>query len=301
MRIFVTGASGWIGSALVPELIDAGHQVVGLARSEASAAALTEAGAEVVRGTVDDLDVLRTAATGSDAVIHLAFKHDIAFSGDFQGAVDADRRAIDAFGEVLAGSDRPLVIASGTLGITPPGQIVTEKDRPDVSPHPRIANGEAALDWSERGVRSSVVRFAPTVHGEGDHGFVATLVDIARSAGASGYIDDGTNRWPAVHRQDAAALVRLAVEQAPAGSILHAIGEEGVTTRAIAEAIGAQLGLPVDSVPAAAAGDRFRFLAGFFGMDAPASNELTRQLLPWSPTGPTLLADLEAGYYTRPA
>ncbi|MFG2926036.1 SDR family oxidoreductase [Streptomyces sp. NPDC048305] len=299
MRIFVTGASGWIGSAVVPELIDAGHQVVGLARSESSAAALTEAGAEVVRGTVDDLGVLREAAASADGVIHLAFKHDIAFSGDFRGAAEADRRAVDAFGDVLAGTDRPLVIASGLAGLTR-GRAATERDMPEVDGSPtsvRAATSGATLALASRGVRSVVVRLAPTCHGEGDPGFVATLVAIARARGVSGYIGDGANRWAAVHRLDAARLFRLAVESAPAGSVLHGAAEEGVALRTIAEVIGRRLGIPVASVAPEAAAEHFGWAAGFIGMDSAASHALTAELLGWRPEGLGLLEDLEKGYY----
>ncbi|MFJ1643838.1 SDR family oxidoreductase [Streptomyces sp. NPDC088258] len=295
MRVFVTGASGWIGSAVVPELIGAGHQVVGLARSDASADALAAAGAEVHRGSLDDLDALREAAAASDGVIHLAFKHDIAFTGDFQGASDADRRAIDAFGEVLAGSDRPLVIASGTLGLSP-GHVATEKDTAAAG-SPRAANAEAALGLAVGGVRSSVVRLSPTVHGDGDKGFLASLVSIARDKGVSGYIGDGANRWTAVHRLDAATLFRLAVEKAPAGSVLHGVAEEGVPLRAIAEAIGRHLGLPVVPVAPEDAAGHFTWMADFLALDSPASNTLTRELLGWRPTHPGLIADLDAGHY----
>ena len=298
MQVFVTGASGWIGSATVQELLGAGHDVVGLARSADSATALAAAGAEPLLGSLDDLDTLRAAATRSDGVIHLAFKHDIAFTGDFQGAVDADRRAIEVFGDALEGSGRPLLIASGTLGLAP-GRVGTERDLPDPAVHPRIANAHAALSLADRGVRSSVVRFAPTVHGEGDHGFVATLVNIAREKQIAGFLGDGSNRWPAVHRLDAANLVRLAFEKAPAGSVLHATDEDGIATRAIAEAIGRQLDVPVASIPDDEAADHFGFLAGFYGMDAPASSLLTRELLGWAPTQPGLLADLDEGRYTR--
>ncbi|MER6262724.1 SDR family oxidoreductase [Streptomyces sp. 900105245] len=301
MRIFVTGASGWIGSAVVPELVDAGHRVVGLARSGTSAAALTAAGAEVVRGTVDDLDVLRDTAAASDGVIHLAFKHDIAFTGDFQGAAEADRRAVDVFGEALAGTGRPLVIASGVVGLAP-GRVATERDRPTVDGSPvsvRSATAQAALDLASRGVRSSVVRLSPTCHGEGDHGFMATLVAIARAKGVSGHVGDGGNRWPAVHRLDAARLFHLAVEKAPAGSVLHGVAEEGVAIRDVAEVIGRHLGVPVVSVPPEAAPEHFTWLSGFLGTDVPVSGALTRELLGWEPTRPGLLADLEAGHYFR--
>ncbi|PVE09866.1 SDR family oxidoreductase [Streptomyces scopuliridis] len=299
MRIFVTGASGWIGSAVVPELIDAGHQVVGLARSDASAAALTAAGAEVVRGTVDDLGVLRDAAAASDGVIHLAFKHDIAFSGDFQGAAEADRRAVDTFGDALAGTDRPFVLASGVLGLAP-GRVATERDMPTIDGSPlstRSATAQAMLALASRGVRSSVVRLSPTCHGEGDQGFMATLVAIARAKGVSGYIGDGANRWPAVHRLDAARLFRLAVEEAPAGSVLHGVADEGVAIRDIAEVIGRHLDVPVTSVAPEAAADHFAWLGALLGLDAPTSNTLTRELLDWEQTHPGLLEDLDKGHY----
>src|SRR5579863_1270902 len=255
MRVFVTGASGWIGSAVVPELVDAGHEVVGLARSDASAAALAAAGAAVERGSLDDLDVLHRAAAASDGVIHLAFKHEWMRTGDFQGAAEADRHAVDTFGDALAGSDRPLVIASGTLGVAP-GRVATEQDGHDgeppaafgPGPSARRATAEFTLSLASRDVRSSVLRLPPTVHGAGDHGFMATLVGIARDKGVSGYIGDGANRWPAVHRFDAAHLFRLALEHAPAGSALHAVADEGVPIRAIAEVIGRHLDLPVASI-----------------------------------------------------
>jgi nucleoside-diphosphate-sugar epimerase len=305
MRVFVTGASGWIGSAVVPELIDAGHQVTGLARSDASAAALAAAGAQVHRGTLDDLDGLRSAAAASDGVIHLAFKHDIAFSGDFQGAADADRRAVETFGEALAGSDRPFLIASGTLGLSP-GRMATERDGhgsgSDTAawgggPEARRATAELTLSFASRGIRSSVVRLPPTNHGDGDNGFMATLVAIARAKGVSGYLGDGSNRWPAVHRLDSAHLFRLALEQAPAGSTLHAIDDEGVPIRAVAEVIGRHLDLPVVAIAPEDAGEHFSWLATFIGMDSPASSTLTRELLGWHPTHPGLIDDLDKGHY----
>jgi nucleoside-diphosphate-sugar epimerase len=211
-------------------------------------------------------------------------------------AAQTDLQAIETIGAVLEGSDRPLLIASGTLGLAI-GRVGTERDRPELGGHPRIANADTALSFADRGVRSVVVRFAPTVHGPGDHGFVAVLVGIAREKGVSGYIEDGANRWPAVHRLDAGRLVRLALETAPAGSVLHAVAEEGIPTREIAEAIGRGLGLPVESVPADRAAEHFSWLGRFFGADAPASNDLTRELMGWAPTHSGLIADLDSGSY----
>jgi nucleoside-diphosphate-sugar epimerase len=303
MRVFVTGASGWIGSAVVPELLDAGHEVTGLARSDAAADALRVAGVRVQRGSLDDLETLRTAAAASDGVIHLAFKHDIAFSGDFQGAADADRRVVEAFGDALAGSDRPLVIASGALGLAP-GRVATEQDGHGLDPAAtssgpltRMATAEITIALASRGVRSSVVRLPPTCHGDGDNGFLATLVGIARDRGVSGYIGDGSNRWPAVHRLDAAQLFRLALEKAPAGSTLHAIGDEGVPIRSVAEVIGRHLDVPVVSVAHEDAAAHFSWLGGFLGADSPASSAATRARFGWQPTHPGLIEDLDKGHY----
>jgi nucleoside-diphosphate-sugar epimerase len=295
MRVFVTGASGWIGSATVRELQRAGHQVLGLARSDASAAAVAALGAEVHRGGLDDLDSLRAGAAASDGVVHLAYHHDFSQMAE---AARMDLAAIEAIGGVLEGTDGPLVIASGVAGLAP-GRVATERDGADPAAHPRIANAAATLALADRGVRPAVVRFAPTVHGAGDHGFVARLVDIAQEKGVSAYIGDGSNRWPAVHQRDAGALVHLAVEEAPAGSVLHAVAEEGVPARAIAEAIGHGLDLPVVSVPAEQAGEHFGWLGGFFALDCPASNELTRTQLGWEPSRPGLLEDLGEGHYFR--
>ncbi len=305
MRVFVTGASGWIGSAVVPELIEAGHQVIGIARSDASAAALGAAGVEVHRGSLDDLDELRRIASSSDGVIHLAFKHDLAFSGDFKGAADADRRAVEAFADALAGTDRPLVIASGTLGVAP-GRVATERDGHEddpartalgEGPNARWATAEFTLSLASRGVRSSVMRLPPTNHGDGDNGFMATLVAIARDKGVSGYIGDGSSRWPAVHRLDSAHLFRLALDAAPPGATLHAVADEGVPVRDIAGAIGRGLNVPVVSIAPDDAAEHFTWLAHFLALDSPASSALTRELLDWQPVQPGLISDLEEGHY----
>jgi nucleoside-diphosphate-sugar epimerase len=304
LRVFVTGASGWIGSVVVPELIGAGHEVIGLARSEASAAALAAVGAKVQQGTLDDLDILWSAASESDGVIHLAFKHDLAFSGDFEGALDANRRALDTFAEALAGSDRPLVVASGVLGLAP-GRVATEQDGRDPEgaqgggAAARLAAEQAVLAFTSKGVRSSAVRISPTCHGEGDNGFMAFLVGIARAKAVSGYLGDGTNRWPAVHRLDTAQLFRLALERAPAGSALHAVGEEGVPIREVAEVIGRHLDLPVTAISPEDAAEHFGFLAHFLGLDSPASSALTQAQLGWRPTHPGLIDDLDAGFYFK--
>ncbi|WP_225235224.1 SDR family oxidoreductase [Klenkia terrae] len=303
MHVFITGASGWIGSALVPELLSAGHRVTGLARSDDSARALTAAGADVLRGSLDDLDVLRTGAQRADGVVHLAFKHDLAFTGQGAQAASADREAVQAFVDALAGTDKPLVIASGALGVTP-GRTATEDDGRTVEGDPqgvlaRHHTAQLTLEAADRGVRSVVVRLSPTVHAEGDTGFIPALVTTARTTGTSAYVDEGTTRWPAVHRADASTLFRLAVEQAPAGSVLHAVAEEGIPTREIAEAIGRALDLPVTSLPAADAEAHFGFLGSVLGLDSPTSSDRTRALLGWTPTHPTLVEDIDAGRYTR--
>jgi nucleoside-diphosphate-sugar epimerase len=291
MRVFVTGASGWIGSAVVPELIGAGHQVLGLARSDSSAAAIEAAGAEVLRGGLDDLDTLRAGAAGSDGVIHLAFIHDFT---DMAASIAADRNAIETMGGALEGSGKPLVIASGTPAL--PGHVATERD--DAAPSSPVAgrmeNARAALDMAARGVRSSTVGLPRTVHGDGDrHGFIARMVAAAREQGVSGYVGDGSSRWPAVHVLDAAHLFRLAVEQAPPGSRLHAVGDEGVPILDIAGVIGRHLNVPAASVPA----EHFGWLGQILAIDQPASAALTSELLQWLPTHPGLIEDLDKGHY----
>jgi nucleoside-diphosphate-sugar epimerase len=299
MRVFITGASGWIGSGAAAELLDAGHQVVGLARSDASAAKLTAAGVEVRRGSLDDLDVLREEAIAADAVVHLAFGHDIAFSGRFDDAVAADRAAVEALGEALAGTGKALAVASGVPLSN--GGLTTEDEGHDVDagqpgPAARFAIGEYALGLADRGVRSIVLRF-PIVYGEGDPGFTATMVDIARAKGLAGYIGDGANRWPGVHRDDAARLIRLALDKAPAGSTLHVIGDEGVPIRDLAAVVGRHLGVPVAPVAPEDAPAHFGWLAGFIGADRAASSARTRELLDWTPTGPGFVDDLGKGHY----
>ncbi len=292
MRIFVTGASGWIGSAVVAELVTNGHDVVGLARSDASAEKVAALGAEVHRGSLEDLDALRAAAEKSDGVVHLGYDHDF---GQMEAAARLNADSLEVLGDAL-GPDAPFVIASGVAGLSQ-GSPATERDVADPARHPRIAASQKALALSKRGVRTVEARFAPTVHGAGDHGFIAVLVGVARERGVSGYVEEGANKWAAVHRTDAARLVAKAVESAPPGTVLHAVGEEGVSTRAIAEAIGAGLGVPVDSIPADEAAAHFGWIGMFFGMDAAASSDLTRELMDWKPSGPTLLDDLAAGSY----
>lgn len=296
MRVFVTGATGHIGSLVVPELIDAGHRVVGLARSAASAAALAAAGAEAHRGALDALQSLHEGAAAADGVIHTAFIHDFS---DFADASATDLRAIETLGAALEGSGKPLVVTSGTA-LLAPGRLGTEEDAPEVGP--RVASENAAISMAGRGVRSSVVRPAPSVHGPADlHGFVPTLIGIAREKGVSAYVGDGTNRWPAVHELDTARLFRLALEAAPAGSRLHAVGDGGIPVREIAEVIGRHLKLPVSSISPEETDGHFGWIGAFFSMDIPASSALTRELVGWRPEHPGLIGDLDEGHYFRDA
>ncbi len=297
MRVFITGASGWIGSAVTDELLANGHEVVGLARSDASASALEAKGAGVQRGDLDDLAALRTAAEAADGVVHLGFKHDFS---NFAASGRTERAVVEMFGETLAGSDRPLLLASGVA--MPLGRPLTENDPSShVGPDaPRGGSEALAMDFASRGVRSVAVRFAPTVHGQGDQGFSATLAGIARSADVSGYVGDGANRWPAVHRLDAANLVRLALEGAPAGSVVHGVAEEGIATKEIAEALGRALDVPAQSIAPEDAQAHFGWIATFWGADVPASSAITRARLGWAPTRSTLLEDIAAGYYSNP-
>ncbi|WP_144109737.1 SDR family oxidoreductase [Paraburkholderia sp. BCC1886] len=295
MRILVTGASGWIGSASTKELIAAGHHVLGLARNDESATKIAALGAEVVRGSLDDLGSLRDAAKRAEGVVHLGYNHDFS---QMAAAAQTDRAAIDAFADVLQATGGPLLIASGTLGLASGGGVGTEADMPHAGVHPRMANAAYTLGLAERGIRSMVVRFAPTVHGAGgDHGFVAVLARIAREKRVSGYIGEGRNRWPAVNRLDAGKLVQLAIESATPGSVLHAVAEEGVATRDIAAALGQFLDIPVESIPADQAQAHFDWLGMFFGADAPASSARTQSLLGWKLTHATLLKDIAAGHY----
>ncbi len=303
MRVFVTGASGHIGSAVVPELLDAGHQVVGLARSDASAASLKATGAEVHRGSLEDLDGLREAAAAADGVIHLAFDHQAMSTGNFPAALESNQRAIDAMAGALEGSGKPFVGTSGTLmlafaGIT--GRAGTEEDAAESGP--RVEAENTVVGLAGRGVRSSVLRLPPIVHSDLDHhGFVPTLIAIARENGVAGYVGDGSNRWPSVHTRDAARLYKLALESAPAGSRLHAVADEGVPFREIAEAIARKLGVPAASIPAEDAPEHFSFLGPFVGVDNLTFSELTRQRLNWAPTHPSLLADLDQDHYFEAA
>ncbi|MFC8732665.1 SDR family oxidoreductase [Luteimicrobium sp. NPDC057192] len=295
MRIFVTGATGWIGSAVTGELLAAGHDVVGLARSDASAEALAARGATPLRGTLDDLGIIKDAAADSDGVVHLGFVHDF---DRFAESGRVERSVVGTIGDTLAGSDRPFLFAAGVAGLAP-GRLATEDDASQhVGPDaPRGGSEALGLEYAEQGVRTVSLRFAASVHGIGDHGFVAELTRVARERGAAAYVGDGANRWPAVHRSDAARLVALALEQAPAGGVVHAVAEEGVAMLDIAEAIGRSLDVPARSVAPEEAAEHFGWISRFVALDAPASSALTRARYGWTPTGPTLLEDIAAGGY----
>jgi nucleoside-diphosphate-sugar epimerase len=291
MKVFVTGASGFVGSAVVQELQQAGHQVLGLARSDASAQAITAAGAEVLRGNLTDLDSLKRGAAAADGVIHLAYNHDFS---QYEAAAVTETNAIGAMGSVLVGSDRPLVVTSGFAGFAP-GHLATEEDMPAVAVR---TSEQAVLALVSQGVRASVVRLAASVHDAGDHhGFVPYLIGLARQKGEAAYLGEGLNRWPAVHRLDAARLFRLALEQGQAGARYHGVGDEGIAFRDLAAVIGQHLNVPAVSKAAEEATDYFGWMARFAGLDMAASSALTQQRLGWQPTHVGLLADLEQGHY----
>jgi len=296
MKIFVTGATGFIGSAIVQDLIRAGHQLLGLARSDAGAKSLAAAGAAVYRGSLEDLESLRSGAAASDGVIHTAFIHDFA---NYAPAAEKDRRAIETLGAALAGSGRPFVVTSGTLLLQRQGPLATEEDAADAN-FPRKSE-QAVLSVASQRVRVSSLRLPPSVHGRGDHGFVPALINLAREKGISAYVGDGLNCWPAVHRLDAAPLYRLALEKGSAGASYHGVADEGVPFREIAEVIGRRLNVPVVSKSPEEAANHFGWLAHFVGIDCPASSAQTQQQLGWAPKQPGLITDLDQTHYFETA
>jgi len=292
MKIFVTGASGWIGSAVTAELIEAGHEVVGLARSDEGAAKVEAAGAKVQRGDLTDHASLRAGAEGADGIIHTGYIHDFS---QMEKAATVDFEAVSLFGDLLEGSNGPLIFASGILGAV---SVETDRPDPETSWSPRLKTEAMALGWGEtRGIRSAAVRLAPTVHGEGDHGFIQAMVDFDRAAGKAGYV--GTTRWPAVHRLDAAHLFRVLAEEAPGNTIAHAIGEDAIELKSVAEVVGRKLDIPVVDLSPEEATEQFTWLGRFLGVDSTASSAITQERFGWKPTHPTLLEDIEAGYYTK--
>ncbi|MCB8815377.1 SDR family oxidoreductase [Desulfosporosinus shakirovi] len=297
MRIFVTGATGFVGAAVVKELIGAGHEVIGLARSDAAVKSLMAAGAQVHKGDLEDLASLREGAANADGIIHTAFNHDFS---KFKDSCGTDRRVIELFGTVLAGSERPLVVTSA-LGILPQGHLATEETLSVSGPagHLRAASEEAAMMTGKHGVRVAVIRLAPTVHGEGDHNFIPILIRLAKEKGISAYIGEGSNCWPAVHRLDAARLFRLVLEKGVAGSRYHAVAEEGIPFREIAGVIGRQLNLPVVSITPQEAANHFGWFVNFAAMDVPALSQLTREQLAWQPTQLGLIQDLSLPHYFK--
>lgn len=292
MKVFVTGGTGFIGSLVVQELINSNHKVLGLARSDKAEQSLKEMGAETLHGSLNDLEVLKQGASSSDAVIHMGFSNDF---NNYNEAVEMDLNAVKAIGSVLEGTDKAFVNTTGTLGVSNLGKIATEKDSGPIE-MPRVASEKVVLDLAQKGVRSSVVRLAPCVHGINRHGLASILMDIAAQKGISAYVDEGENLWPAVHHRDAAHLFCLAVESAPAGSVLHAVSEEGISLKEIAEVIGRNLNIPVESISNDDAKNHFGFFAASVTLNNPTSSTITKELLNWTPTNETLVEDINSFY-----